>query len=221
MACYARKRHEAIVEDRRSCARAAGGSGRLHTPAARPARPSGSKHCVRRRVRSPPPRPTIGPKPSKMANSSMSPAGSGVLLDAPSVVIDHFRAIPEFAKRWRARRRCTFPPLSWANATTARFAPPSARSSGPGTSSRGRGSRRRCAHERSLWAHPERTAQAGRPIPENDLWIAALAWQHGLPLAACDQHFGSCRHRGPVLVSLAVEASALLPPVAVRMHWRP
>jgi len=29
----------------------------------------------------------------------------------------------------------------------------------------------------------------GRPIPTNDLWIAALALQHGLPLVSRDQHF--------------------------------
>ncbi|HKV25778.1 MAG TPA: type II toxin-antitoxin system VapC family toxin [Candidatus Acidoferrum sp.] len=29
----------------------------------------------------------------------------------------------------------------------------------------------------------------GRPIPENDIWIAALAAQHGLPLATRDEHF--------------------------------
>ncbi len=29
----------------------------------------------------------------------------------------------------------------------------------------------------------------GRPIPENDLWIAALARQHGLTLATRDAHF--------------------------------
>jgi tRNA(fMet)-specific endonuclease VapC len=31
--------------------------------------------------------------------------------------------------------------------------------------------------------------QAGRPIPGNDLWIAALARQHALPLLSRDQHF--------------------------------
>jgi tRNA(fMet)-specific endonuclease VapC len=31
----------------------------------------------------------------------------------------------------------------------------------------------------------------GRPIPGNDLWIAALARQHGLPLLSRDQHFDS------------------------------
>ncbi|MGD1862093.1 MAG: type II toxin-antitoxin system VapC family toxin [Leptolyngbyaceae cyanobacterium] len=30
---------------------------------------------------------------------------------------------------------------------------------------------------------------AGRPIPENDLWIAALALQHALILATRDVHF--------------------------------
>jgi predicted nucleic acid-binding protein len=30
---------------------------------------------------------------------------------------------------------------------------------------------------------------AGKPIPENDLWIAALARQHGLPVLSNDAHF--------------------------------
>lgn len=29
----------------------------------------------------------------------------------------------------------------------------------------------------------------GRPIPDNDLWIAATALQHGLTLATRDEHF--------------------------------
>jgi tRNA(fMet)-specific endonuclease VapC len=29
----------------------------------------------------------------------------------------------------------------------------------------------------------------GRPIPENDVWIAAIARQHGLTLASRDSHF--------------------------------
>lgn len=29
----------------------------------------------------------------------------------------------------------------------------------------------------------------GRPIPENDVWIAALAVQHGLTLVTRDEHF--------------------------------
>lgn len=30
---------------------------------------------------------------------------------------------------------------------------------------------------------------AGHPIPENDIWIAALARQHRLPIVSCDEHF--------------------------------
>ena len=30
---------------------------------------------------------------------------------------------------------------------------------------------------------------AGRPIPTNDLWIAALARQHSLPILSRDRHF--------------------------------
>ncbi len=32
---------------------------------------------------------------------------------------------------------------------------------------------------------------AGKPIPENDLWIAALARQHRLPIVSRDRHFDS------------------------------
>ena len=35
-----------------------------------------------------------------------------------------------------------------------------------------------------------RLKRAGRPIPENDVWIAALCLQHGLPLATSDAHLG-------------------------------
>ena len=31
--------------------------------------------------------------------------------------------------------------------------------------------------------------QKGRPIPENDVWIAALARQHGLEIVSRDPHF--------------------------------
>lgn len=31
--------------------------------------------------------------------------------------------------------------------------------------------------------------QKGRPIPSNDLWLAASALQHGLALATFDDHF--------------------------------
>ncbi len=32
-------------------------------------------------------------------------------------------------------------------------------------------------------------AQIGKPIPDNDLWIAAVARQHDLPIATRDAHF--------------------------------
>jgi len=31
--------------------------------------------------------------------------------------------------------------------------------------------------------------RAGTPIPTNDIWIAALAIQHGLPIVSRDRHF--------------------------------
>jgi tRNA(fMet)-specific endonuclease VapC len=31
----------------------------------------------------------------------------------------------------------------------------------------------------------------GKPIPENDMWIAAIAMRHGLPLVTNDKHFNS------------------------------
>lgn len=34
-----------------------------------------------------------------------------------------------------------------------------------------------------------RLKKEGRPIPENDVWIAALAMEHGLPLVTRDTHF--------------------------------
>jgi predicted nucleic acid-binding protein len=35
----------------------------------------------------------------------------------------------------------------------------------------------------------EELKRSGHPIPANDLWIAALARQHGLPLVSRDRHF--------------------------------
>lgn len=33
--------------------------------------------------------------------------------------------------------------------------------------------------------------RAGKPIPSNDMWIAACAMEHGKPLATYDEHFRS------------------------------
>ena len=35
----------------------------------------------------------------------------------------------------------------------------------------------------------EELRQGGRPIPENDVWIAALSRQHDLPVVTRDDHF--------------------------------
>jgi len=35
----------------------------------------------------------------------------------------------------------------------------------------------------------EELRRAGRPIPENDVWVAALARQHDLPVVTRDEHF--------------------------------
>ncbi len=35
----------------------------------------------------------------------------------------------------------------------------------------------------------DRLRMKGHPIPENDIWIAAVAQQYGLPLATRDEHF--------------------------------
>ena len=35
----------------------------------------------------------------------------------------------------------------------------------------------------------EELRAAGRPLPENDVWIAALAIQHGQPIVSRDRHF--------------------------------
>ncbi len=36
-------------------------------------------------------------------------------------------------------------------------------------------------------------ALAGTPIPTNDVWVAALAREHGLPVATDDAHFAKVR----------------------------
>jgi tRNA(fMet)-specific endonuclease VapC len=48
-----------------------------------------------------------------------------------------------------------------------------------------------CDLQTSEWYAEIKTAlrAKGHPIPENDIWIAAVALQHGLTLAARDAHF--------------------------------
>jgi len=50
------------------------------------------------------------------------------------------------------------------------------------------------ADERTARAYADvrgELTESGRPIPVNDLWIAALVRQHGQPLLSRDQHFDS------------------------------
>jgi tRNA(fMet)-specific endonuclease VapC len=39
----------------------------------------------------------------------------------------------------------------------------------------------------------ERLREQGQPIPENDIWIASLAIQHGLTIASRDAHFDNVK----------------------------
>ena len=42
----------------------------------------------------------------------------------------------------------------------------------------------------------DRLRQKGRPIPENDIWIAAIAFQHELTLLTSDMHFAEVENLG-------------------------
>ena len=39
-----------------------------------------------------------------------------------------------------------------------------------------------------VWPDP-RLKQKGKPVPENDIWIAAICMQHRIPLGTADAHF--------------------------------
>lgn len=48
-----------------------------------------------------------------------------------------------------------------------------------------------CDTETARWYGrvKNRLRKKGRPIPENDIWIAAIAFQHDLTLVSRDEHF--------------------------------
>jgi tRNA(fMet)-specific endonuclease VapC len=48
-----------------------------------------------------------------------------------------------------------------------------------------------CDGETGYWygVAKDNLRRIGHPIPENDIWIAALAFQHGLSVATRDKHF--------------------------------
>jgi tRNA(fMet)-specific endonuclease VapC len=122
----------------------------------------------------------------------MSTPGKGVLLDT-SVVVRHFRDADALTSHWAAFEELYLPQPALAELYAGAF-----RSAQP---------------ERNIQqiehfleavdvlmpdeATPElygrisaQLAQAGTPIPQNDIWIAAIALQSGLPLATRDAHFG-------------------------------
>ncbi len=49
-----------------------------------------------------------------------------------------------------------------------------------------------CDTETSRWYGKVKNGlrKKGHPIPENDIWIAAIAFQHDLTLVSRDEHFG-------------------------------
>ena len=48
----------------------------------------------------------------------------------------------------------------------------------------------------------QRLKLAGTPIPENDVWIAAVAARHGVNVLTYDQHFRAIRRVGSVILTL-------------------
>ncbi len=59
-----------------------------------------------------------------------------------------------------------------------------------------------CDAETARWYGEikNRLRQSGRPIPENDLWIAAIAFQYDLTLVTRDAHFGRVENLTRVVV---------------------
>lgn len=118
----------------------------------------------------------------------MNTAGS-VLLDT-NVVVAHLRNDPDLTARLRATPAIYGLGWSWASSTTARSAPSGGKHN---------------------WLLPDRStieryaqvkaelAGMGRLIPDNDIWIAAMARQFDLSLVTRDGHFAAV----PALSTLA------------------
>ncbi|MCE0497674.1 MAG: type II toxin-antitoxin system VapC family toxin [Methylacidiphilales bacterium] len=122
----------------------------------------------------------------------MATPGKSVLLDT-SVVIRHFRDANALASRFAAFEELYLPQAALAELYAGAF-----RSARP----------EKNLQQIKLFLEavdvllpdestPElygrisaQLAQAGTPIPQNDIWIAAIAVQSNLPLATCDAHFG-------------------------------
>jgi tRNA(fMet)-specific endonuclease VapC len=122
----------------------------------------------------------------------MSPAGRGVLLDT-SVVIDHFRGDPRIHYELESTAALYIPTIVLGELYYGAF-----RSAYREKQLEQVRRFLRAAAVVGTDAQTSETygrirselAEAGRPIPENDIWIAAVALQHRWPLATRDQHFG-------------------------------
>ena len=125
-------------------------------------------------------------------NASTQATGNGVLLDT-NIVVNHFRATNSALKAHLLSGGVVYLPLTVLGELLA----------GAGRVVR----RDKALHQintflllASLLLPDETTAinygeihaelaQAGTPIPQNDLWIAAQAREHQLPIATSDAHF--------------------------------
>jgi tRNA(fMet)-specific endonuclease VapC len=121
------------------------------------------------------------------------PGPGDCLLDT-SVVVDHLRNAPGAAARLQA-----IPSLYLSTIALGELYLGALRSARP---SHNRSQVDQFADLCIVLACDEATAQSyaavklalqqqGTPIPENDVWIAAIAMQHGLTLSTRDSHFTS------------------------------
>ena len=122
----------------------------------------------------------------------MSPAGSGILLDS-SVIIDHFRGDPRIGEALEGAAALYLPTIVLGELYYGAF-----RSA---FCSKQLDQIRRFLRAAVVIGTDSQTsevygrirsdlASTGHQIPENDVWVAAIARQHGLPLATRDRHFG-------------------------------
>ena len=121
----------------------------------------------------------------------MATPGNSVLLDT-SVVVRHFRAGEAMAAKLAAYEDLYLPQAALAELYAGAF-----RSAKPGENLR---QITRFLEAVNVLLPDESTpkiygrisaqlARAGTPIPQNDIWIAAIALQSNLPLATTDHHF--------------------------------
>ena len=123
------------------------------------------------------------------------PGTGNVLLDT-SVVVAHLRGVPDITSKLEQLDALYLPIIAWGELLV-----------GIRKSSRASENLldlRRWQRTVTLLSLTEATAeryatikdelaQAGTPIPENDVWIAAHALEHDLPLATRDEHFKRVR----------------------------